>query len=58
MKARIENGKPIVEIDVQKPTPSKSGKSLVIASSNGNVATTAIVDGKPVIIGLNCYIKH
>lgn len=58
MKAEIKNGKLIIEIDVQKPTPSKSGKSLVVASSNGNVATTAVVDGKPVIIGLNAYIKN
>lgn len=37
--------------------PSSSGKTLVIASTNGNHATTAVVDGKPVIIGVNAYIK-
>lgn len=57
MKAEIKNGKLIIEIDVQKPTPSKSGKSLVIATTSGNVATTATVDGKPVTIGLNAYIR-
>ena len=31
--------------------PSKSGKTLIVASSNGNQATTAEFDGKPVIIG-------
>ena len=46
-----------IEIDLEKPTPSSSGKTLVVASSRGNAVTTAIVDGKPVTIGLNAYIK-
>jgi hypothetical protein len=58
MKATIQNGKLIIEIDVQKPTPSATGKTLVVASSRGNQPTTALVDGKPVIIGLTAYIKH
>ncbi len=37
--------------------PSQSGKTTVIASTNGNHASSVIVDGKPVIIGLNAYIK-
>ena len=40
-----------IEIDLEKPTPSSSGKTLVVASSRGNAVTTAEVDGKPVIIG-------
>jgi len=36
--------------------PSKSGKTMLVASSGGNIATQAIVDGKPVIVGLNAYI--
>lgn len=58
MKAEIKDGKLLIEIDVQTPTPSASGKTLVIASSHGNVTTTATVDGKPVTIGLNAYIKR
>lgn len=58
MKAEIKNGKLIIEIDAQKPTPSATGKTLVIASSHGGQATTALVDGKPVIIVLTAYIKH
>lgn len=53
MKATIQNGKLIIEIDLQKPMPSKTGKTLVVASSFGNIATTAIVDGKPVVVGLS-----
>ena len=58
MKARIENGKLIVEIDLnKKPEPSKSGKTLVVASSRGNRETTVKVNGKAVVIGLNAYIQ-
>ena len=38
------------------PHPSKSGKTMVVASTNGNKATEATVDGRPVILGLNAYI--
>lgn len=58
MKAEIKNGKLIVEIDTQSPTPSATGKTLVIASSHGNQPTAAMVNGKPVIIGLNAYIRN
>jgi hypothetical protein len=56
MQARIEGNKLIIEIEMQPPTVSASGKTLVVASSRGNKTTEAKVDGKPVIIGLNAYI--
>ena len=37
------------------PGPSKSGKSMVIASTRGNQTSTATYDGKPVTVGLNAY---
>jgi hypothetical protein len=57
MEVKIENGKLIVSIDMQEPTPSASGKTLVIASTHGNVPTKCIINGKNVVIGLNAYIK-
>ena len=45
-----------VEITIQK-RPSASGKTTVVASTNGNQPTTVMIDGKPVVIGLNAYIK-
>jgi hypothetical protein len=57
MKAEIKDNKLYIEIDLETPTPSSSGKTLVVASSRGNTVTTAFVDGKPVTIGLNAYIK-
>ncbi len=60
MTARIEGKKLIIEIDANADNPpsSKSGKSNIVASTNGNVATSVMVKGKPVIIGLNAYIKQ
>jgi len=59
MHATIENGELVVRIPVNDPpSPSKSGKTLIVASSGGNRATAAVVDGQPVVIGLNAYIKR
>ena len=38
-------------------TAEIKGKTLVVASSHGNVATTAVVDDKPVTVGVNAYIR-
>ena len=58
MKVEIKDNKLFIEIDLEKPTPSASGKTLVVASTHGNTVTSAEVDGKPVIVGLNAYIKR
>ncbi len=58
MKVEVRDNKLIIEIDLEKPTPSSSGKTLVVASTRGNIVTTAEVDGKPITIGLNAYIKR
>jgi hypothetical protein len=58
MNVEIKDNKLLIEIDLEKPTPSSSGKPLILASTHGNTVTTAEVDGKPVIIGLNAYIKR
>jgi len=58
LKVEIKENKLLIEIDLEKPTPSSSGKTLVVASTHGNIVTGAEVDGKPVIIGLNAYIKR
>ena len=57
MEVKIENGKLIITIDLQEPTPSASGKTLVVATTHGNKVTECVVDGKNVVIGLNAYIK-
>jgi hypothetical protein len=45
-------------LDLQEPTPSASGKTLVVASTRGNVPTDVEVNGKPVIVGVNAYIHN
>lgn len=44
-------------MDLEDPTPSASGKTLVVASSRGNQKTEATVNGQPVTVGVNAYIK-
>jgi len=56
MEARIEGGKLIVTIDLVTPRPSKSGKTIMVATSGGNKVTAAVVNGKNVTVGLNAYI--
>ena len=58
MKVEIKGNDLIITIPMQKPTPSASGKTLVVASSHGNQPTSAQVDGKPVVVGLNAYIRN
>jgi len=57
MAVEIRDGKLCIEIELQEPAISASGKTLVVASSRGNATTTAMVNGKTVIVGLNAYIK-
>lgn len=57
MTVEIKNQKLCIEIDLEEPKPSSSGKTLVVASTRGNVVTEAEVNGKPITIGLNAYIK-
>ncbi len=58
MKTRIENNTLYIEIEINvPPVPSASGKTMVVASTRGNISTDVMVDGKPLTIGLNAYIK-
>ena len=45
-------------LDLQEPTPSASGKTLVVATTHGNQPTDVTVNGKPVIVGVNAYIYN
>ena len=58
MQVELKNNKLVITIDVNaKPIPSASGKTLVVASSHGNQQTTVTIDGKPLIVGVNAYIR-
>jgi hypothetical protein len=45
-----------IELPLERPAPSKSGKSHVIASSHGVVMTDVRYKGKPVAVVLNAFI--
>ena len=57
MKAEIKGNNLIITIPMSEPEASKSGKTLVVASTHGNVKTDVMVKGKPLTIGLNAYIS-
>lgn len=58
MKTTIKDGKLIIEIELQEPAPSASGKTMVIATTRGNVKTDCKVEGHEITIGLNAYYKR
>ena len=45
-----------IVLPLQDPSPSASGKTLVVASTRGNFKSSATVNGKPVTVGVNAYI--
>jgi len=57
MKATIKDNVLHIEIPLHAPRPSSSGKTLTVASSNGNKPTDVQINGSPVIVGVNAYIK-
>ena len=46
-----------VVMPLETPKPSASGKTMVIASTRGNMVSDAQFNGKAVTIGLNAYFK-
>lgn len=58
MKVTIEKNELVIRIPMQKPTPSATGKTLVVATSRGNQKTDAKIDGKEITVGVNAYIKN
>ena len=58
MKVIRKGTKLIIAIDLQTPTPSSSGKTLVVATTHGNQSVPSLeIDGKPLTIGVNAYIR-
>jgi hypothetical protein len=60
MTVKVEGDELVIRVPLQKPEPSKTGKTLVVASSKGNKTTEAEVEthpGKKIVVGVNAYIK-
>lgn len=59
LKATIEGNELVIRVPLNDtPVPSSSGKTLVVASSHGNQKTGAMVNGQPVIVGVNAYVHR
>lgn len=56
MKVSVENNELVIRMPMGSPVPSATGKTLVVASTRGNIKTDLLIQGKPVTIGLNAYI--
>jgi hypothetical protein len=56
MIVKIEGAKLFIEIDMEPPRPSKAGKTIILASSHGPRATDIMIDGKPLVVGVNAFI--
>ena len=46
----------VIRIPIKTPTPSASGKTLVVASTRCNQKTAIQVDGKDLYLGLNADV--
>jgi hypothetical protein len=58
MKVRFRKGMLVVMLPLIKPSrKSKSGKTLLVASSHGPRRTALRMDGKPVVVMLAAYIR-
>ena len=59
MQVTEEKGQIVIRIDKNaKPVESSTGKTLQVASSHGNSPTNLQIDGSPLIVGVNAYIKN
>ncbi len=59
MKVTLEKGELVIRLPLNDPPASSaSGKTLVVASTHGNQRTEALVNGQPVIVGVNAYIAR
>lgn len=56
--AHIAGDRLIIDLPINNPpVQSSSGKTMVVASTRGNIPTTAAWEGRPITIGVNAYFK-
>lgn len=57
MQVEIKGENLVISIPLAKPySPSKSGKTRIVATSAGIVKTNVMVEGRALSIGLNAFI--
>ena len=57
MQVEIKDNTLIIKLPITEKV-SGSGKSLVVASTNGNKETTVQYKGKTLVLGVNAYVKR
>jgi hypothetical protein len=55
LSVQVVNGRLLIDAPLSTPSLSATGKSFVVDSTHGNIATAAMVDGKALTIGLNAF---
>ena len=59
MKVTVEKDEIVIRVSKNpKPVLTPSKKSFMVASSHGNMPTNIQIDDRPLIIGVNCFIKN
>lgn len=56
MKVEIKGGSIIISLKLRKPTPSKSGKTLLVASTRGVKRSKIKIQGRWVCVNANAFI--
>ncbi len=56
MKVKVENGRLVISLKLRKPTPSKSRKTLLVASTRGVKSSNVKVSGRRVRVNANAFI--
>lgn len=57
IKAKIDGKKLVLTMDLQEPALSKSGKTHIVATTNGFTQTSAEVNGEAISVSVNAFIK-
>jgi len=59
VNAIVEGNELVIRLPInQGKVRSKSGKTLIVATTNGNIQTDILIDGTPVVLGVNAYRKE
>jgi hypothetical protein len=56
MQSKIKNGNLVIELPLEKPRPSKTGKTLLVASTRGVKRLEVRYKGKTVSAVVNAFI--
>ena len=56
MRVKVENGVLIMELPLQSPRPSKSGKALIVASTAGFQKSGVELQGKEISVSVNAIV--